>query len=160
MQQLVVGIIGPRNATAAQIEAAEAVGAAFGALGLTVICGGRGGVMEAACKGALGAGGLPIGILPGIDPQEANPYVAVPLTTGLNEVRNIIIVRAARVLLAVGNSPGTLTEVAYGLHFDKPVVGVAGAAQLDGVYHTADAAAAVEATLARLLADLPMIAAN
>jgi len=160
LQQLVVGIIGPRNASTAQIKAAEAIGSAFGALGLTVICGGRGGVMEAACKGAHGAGGLPIGILPGTDPQEANPYVVVPLTTGLNEVRNIIIVRAARVLVAVGNSPGTLTEVAYGLHFSKPVIGVAGAAQLEGVHQAADVAGAVEATLARLLIDLPKTKAD
>ncbi|MBT0958435.1 TIGR00725 family protein [Alphaproteobacteria bacterium KMM 3653] len=160
MQQLVVGIIGPRNATPEQIEAAEALGAAFGALGLTVICGGRSGVMEAACKGTHRAGGLPIGILPGTDPQEANAYVAVPLTTGLNEARNIIIVRAARVLVAVGNSPGTLTEVAYGLHFNKPVIGVADAAQLEGVQHTPDAAAAAEAALSRLLMSLPVIQAD
>ncbi len=156
LQQLVVGIIGPRNATAQQTDAAETVGQALGALGLTVICGGRSGVMEAACKGVAQAGGLPIGILPGTDPREANPFVAIPLTTGLNEARNIIIVRAARVLIAVGNSPGTLTEVAYGLHFGKPVIGVAGAADLDGVHHAQDAEQAAESALMHLLASLPM----
>ncbi|WP_121062315.1 TIGR00725 family protein [Chachezhania antarctica] len=160
LQQLVIGIIGPRDATPAQRAAAEAVGHALGGLGLTVICGGRSGVMEAACKGCSDAGGLPIGILPGTDPMEANPYVAVPLTTGLNEARNIIIVRAARVLLAVGNSPGTLTEVAYGLHFGKPVIGVAGAAELDGVHHAEGAASAVETALTHLLASLPMVEAD
>ncbi|QPM90989.1 SLOG cluster 4 domain-containing protein [Pseudooceanicola algae] len=160
LQQLVVGLIGPRDATPDQVAAAEAIGHAFGGLGLTVICGGRSGVMEAACKGCCEAGGLPIGILPGTDPQEANPFVAIPLPTGLNEARNIIIVRAARVLVAIGDSPGTLTEVAYGLHFGKPVIGIAGAAQLDGVHHLPDVPSAVDAALLHLLMGLPMIEAD
>lgn len=159
LAQLVVGVIGPRNATAQQLEAAEAVGQALGALGVTMISGGRSGVMEAASKGCHAAGGLPIGILPGTDPSEANPFVAVPLCTGLKEARNIVIVRAARVLIAVGNSPGTLTEVAYGLHFSKPVIGVAGAADLEGVQHCQQPEDAVEAALWQLLTHLPVVEA-
>jgi len=156
LQQLLLGVIGPRAAAAEQLDVAEAIGAQLGALGLTVICGGRSGVMEAVCKGVSDGGGLPIGILPGTDPAEANPFVAIPLTTGLAEARNIVIVRAARVLIAVGTSPGTLTEVAYGLHFGKPVIGIAGAAELGGVRHTQTPQEAVDAALHCLFASLPM----
>lgn len=130
-----VGVIGPRSATAEQLAAAEAAGALLGRCGLTLICGGRQGVMEAACRGAALAGGLTIGILPDPDPALANPYVAVPIAAGIGEARNALIARASEVLIAVGDSYGTLSEVALGLRFGKRVLGLAGAARVDGVEH-------------------------
>lgn len=151
LRGIVVGIIGPRAATEAQKAAAESIAHALGGLGLTLICGGKSGVMEAASKGCHDAGGLLIGLLPGSTPEEANAYVGVPLPTGLGEARNMIIAKSARVLVAVGGSYGTLSEVAYGLHFSKPVIGLEGAADVEGVQHVADADAAVTAVLDALI---------
>lgn len=130
------------------MAAAEQVAHALGGLGLTLICGGKTGVMAAASKGCRDAGGLMLGILPG---SEANDYVAIPLPTGLGEARNMVIVKSARVLVAVGGSYGTLSEVAYGLHFSKPVIGLEGAAEIDGVQIVRGAAQAVDAVMNALL---------
>ncbi len=151
LRKIVVGIIGPRLATAEQVEAAEQIARDLAAKGITLICGGKSGVMEAASKGCSEAGGLMIGILPGSGPEEANAFVGVPLPTGLGEARNMIIAKAARVLVAIGGSYGTLSEVAYGLHFSKPVIGLAGAANVEGVIQVSDANAAVRAILEALL---------
>lgn len=151
LRGIVVGIIGPREATPAQLEAAERIAFALGGYGLTLICGGKTGVMEAASKGCHDAGGLLIGILPGSVPSEANAYVGIPLPTGLGEARNMIIAKSARVLVAVGGSYGTLSEVAYGLHFSKPVIGIEGAANVDGVLHVETVERAVEEVLKALI---------
>jgi uncharacterized protein (TIGR00725 family) len=124
MRAIPVGVIGPREASAAQGAAAEAIGRGIAAMGLAMICGGRGGVMAAASKGARAAGGLTIGLLPGHDWREANADIEIPIATGLSEGRNMVIAKACAVLVAVGGSYGTLTEVAYGLHFGKPVIGI------------------------------------
>jgi uncharacterized protein (TIGR00725 family) len=152
LRHLVVGVIGPRDASAVETATAEAVGAALGSLGLTVICGGRSGVMEAVSKGIATSGGLVIGILPGSTPNEANRFVGIPLPTGLGEARNMIIAKSARVLIAVGGSYGTLTEVAYGLHFGKAVIGLEGAAKVDGVQHAGSVAGAMDLAATALLA--------
>jgi uncharacterized protein (TIGR00725 family) len=89
-----------------------------------VVCGGLGGVMEAACRGAKRAGGTTVGILPGLDRSAANPYVDVALATGLGEARNALVVRAADVLVAVGGGHGTLSEIALALKAGKRVIGV------------------------------------
>ena len=151
LRHLVVGVIGPRAATDAQVALAETVGHDLGALGLTVICGGRGGVMEAACRGVARAGGLSIGLLPGKAADEANAHVGIPLPTGLNEGRNMVIAQAARLLIAVGGSSGTLSEIAFGLHFGKPVIGLDDAPDIDGVGQAADAGEAVEMACASLI---------
>lgn len=151
LRHLVVGVVGPRAATQAQIELARALGRALGGLSLTTICGGRGGVMEAVCLGVSEAGGLSIGILPGYGPEEANPYVGIPLPTGLSEGRNMVIARAARVLIAVGGSYGTLTEMAYGLHFGKVVIALDDAPAIEGLVRAEDVAAAVELCCEALL---------
>lgn len=150
LKHLVVGIIGPRDATDEQMASAERVAYLLGGLGITLICGGRSGVMQAASKGCHDADGLMIGFLPGSNPSEANEFVGVPLPTGLGEARNMIIAKSARVLIAVGGSYGTLSEVAYGLHFSKPVIGLAGAADVEGVVHMNDPEAAVHAALEAL----------
>ena len=147
LRHLVVGVIGPREATPAQETAAEAVGQALGQLGLTLICGGRTGVMRSVSKGCSAVGGLMIGILPGSHPEEANEFVGIPLPTGLGEARNMVIAKSARVLIAIGGSYGTLSEVAYGLHFSKAVIGLAGAPDVDGVRQAPDVPTAVNLAL-------------
>lgn len=151
LRHLVVGVIGPREATAGQMEAAEQIGSSLGRMGLTLICGGKSGVMEAVSKGCSEAGGTMIGILPGSTPHDANRYVSIALPTGLGEARNMVIAKSARVLIAVGGSYGTLSEVAYGLHFSKPVIGIQDAPDVEGVLHAKTADEAIELALAALL---------
>jgi uncharacterized protein (TIGR00725 family) len=107
--------------------------------------------MQSVCEGVKRVGGTSIGILPDPDPSHANPFVDVILATGIGEARNALVARAAFCLIAIGNSFGTLSEVALGRQFGKLVVGVEGAAQVDGVLHVANARAAVEAVAAALL---------
>ena len=92
--------------------------------GAILICGGRGGVMAAACRGAKSGGGLTIGILPGTHRSQANPYVDIPIVTGIGEARNAIITRTAQAVIAIGGSYGTLSEIAFALAFGVPVVGL------------------------------------
>lgn len=147
-----VGIIGPRAATPEQYAGAEAVGRALGALGLTVICGGKSGVMEAAAKGCREGGGLTIGMLPDHDWRCANDHIAIPIATGLSEGRNMIIAKSSAVLVAVGGSYGTLSEIAYGLHFSKPVIGLLGAPAVEGLEMASDPEDAVERLCGHLMA--------
>jgi len=155
LRHLVVGVIGPRAASLTQQRLARDLGRAFGELSVTTICGGRGGVMEAVCEGVAQADGLSIGILPGHSPEEANPYVGIPLPTGLSEGRNMVIARAARVLIAVGGSYGTLTEIAYGLHFGKTVIALDDAPQIEGAIRAANVPDAVELCCEALLRGAP-----
>lgn len=103
---------------------AEEVGVRLAERGAVVVCGGLGGVMEAACRGAKRGGGTTIGLLPGSDRCDANPYVDVAIATGLGEARNALIVRTADVLIAVGGEFGTLSEIALALKAGKNVVGL------------------------------------
>lgn len=117
-----VGVIGASEAGEPERELALAVGGALAEAGAIVVCGGRGGVMEAACMGAKRAGGLTVGILPGVDRAGANPYVDVALPTGLGELRNGLVVRCSEALVAVGGSWGTLSEIAFAMRTGRPVV--------------------------------------
>jgi uncharacterized protein (TIGR00725 family) len=92
--------------------------------GAVLVCGGLGGAMEAACRGARAAGGTTVGILPGSERADANPYVDIALPTGLGEGRNALVVRTADALIAVGGGYGTLSEIALALRHGKPVIGV------------------------------------
>ncbi|HEX6977984.1 MAG TPA: hypothetical protein VF342_01675 [Alphaproteobacteria bacterium] len=148
-----IGVIGPREASPAQCAAAEEIGAALAEMGIAVLCGGRQGVMEAVCRGAASRGGLAIGLLPEADTSGANPHVTIALATGIGEARNALIARAAFCLVAVGNSYGTLSEVALGLQFGKRVFGLEGAATVDGVRHVESPQAAADA-VARFLLNL------
>lgn len=132
-----VGVIGPREASSAQLLAAEEVGRGLATMGFAVICGGRSGVMEAVCRGAAEAGGLTIGLLPDADPSFANPHVGIVIATGIGEARNALIARASLCLVAIGDSFGTLSEVALGRQFGKQVIGLEGAARVEGVIHVA-----------------------
>lgn len=101
---------------------AEEVGAAIAGEGAVLICGGLGGVMEGAARGAAGAGGITVGILPGGDARTANPFIGIPLPTGLGEVRNVLVARTAGAVIAIGGEWGTLSEVAMARKLDVPVV--------------------------------------
>jgi uncharacterized protein (TIGR00725 family) len=127
-----VAVVGASDATSEQVEAAESVGRALAQAGAIVVTGGRGGVMAAACRGAMAAGGVTIGILPGDDRNAANEWVTVAIPTGLGELRNGLVVRAADALVAVGGAYGTLSEIALALTAAKPVVGL-GSWPIDGV---------------------------
>ena len=149
-----IAVIGPRDASSPQYDCAETMGAGLAEMGLAVACGGRTGVMEAVCRGVSHKGGIAIGILPDADPGLANPYVSVALATGIGEARNALVARAGICLVAIGNSYGTLSEVALGLQFGKPVFGLMGAAQVDGVVHCPGPAEALQA-VARCVLALP-----
>lgn len=148
-----IGVVGPRDATERQLAAALEVGEWLARCGLVVVCGGRRGVMQAVCEGVARNGGIAVGLLPDTDPTLANPYVTVPIATGIGEARNALIARAAFCLVAIGDSYGTLSEVALGRHFGKVVVGLEGAAEVAGVLHVATPRAAIEA-VARLVLGL------
>ena len=119
-----VAVIGPGDADPATEAAAEAVGRALAARGAVVVTGGLGGVMAGACRGARAAGGVTVGILPGGDRSAANPYVDVAIATGLGELRNGLVVRAADAVVAVGGGFGTLSEIGLALKLGRPVVGL------------------------------------
>jgi uncharacterized protein (TIGR00725 family) len=141
-----VAVCGASQASAEQAAAAEAVGEGLARGGAVLVCGGRGGVMEAACRGAASVGGLTVGLLPGLDRAEANPWVSIALPTGLGELRNGLVVRAADAVVAVGGAWGTLSEVALALHAGTPVVGL-GTFDLEGVVAAADPGDAVARVL-------------
>ncbi|HEX8009386.1 MAG TPA: hypothetical protein VF814_00340 [Casimicrobiaceae bacterium] len=147
-----VGVIGPREASDAQRAAALEVGELLGGCGLTVLCGGRQGVMQAVCEGVARVGGHSIGLLPDADAAQANPFVGVAIATGIGEARNALIARASFCLIAIGESLGTLSEVALGRQFGKLVIGLEGAASVAGVQHVATAREAVERAAAEILA--------
>jgi uncharacterized protein (TIGR00725 family) len=146
-----IGVIGPRAPTAAQLAAALKVGELLGDCRLTVLCGGRQGVMQAVCEGVARVGGLSIGLLPDADASEANSFVSVPIATGIGEARNALIARGSFCLIAIGDSLGTLSEIALGRHFGKTVIGLEGAAKIEGVKHVATAKDAVQCVAEAIL---------
>jgi uncharacterized protein (TIGR00725 family) len=119
-----IGVIGAGKCDAELGRLAEAVGRGIAEAGAVLVCGGMGGVMEAACRGAKAAGGTTIGILPGPDRSGANEYVDIAIATGINEARNLAIIRTSDVLIAVGGSYGTLSEIGFALKAGKMVVGL------------------------------------
>jgi uncharacterized protein (TIGR00725 family) len=139
-------VVGPGDASAEQANAAEQVGRLLARRGAVVVCGGLGGVMEAACRGARAEGGTAVGILPGLDRGAANPHVEIALATGLGEARNALVVRAADALIAIGGAYGTLSEIALALKAGKPVIGL-DTWQIDGIEAADGPEAAVEAAL-------------
>lgn len=137
-------VIGTRTPTASQSAMATQMGGLLAGHGVTVLCGGRSGVMEAVCRGVDEAGGLSIGLLPDEEPEAANPYVTVPLATGIGVARNALIARAALCLVAVGGGYGTLSEIAFALQFKRPVFLLDGAPTVEGALRCADAEQALE----------------
>ena len=147
-----IGVIGPREASAEQLAAAETIGAGLARMGLAVLCGGREGVMAAVARGVAKERGVSIGLLPEADAHGANPHLSIVLPSGIGEARNAIIARASFCLVAIGDSYGTLSEVALGLQFGKRVFGLAGAPTVHGVHRRADPAAALDAVARLVLA--------
>jgi len=119
-----IAVCGASAATDPEIRVAETVGRLLATRGAVVVCGGLGGVMEGVCRGVAGAGGLSVGLLPGDDPEAANPAVGLALATGLGELRNGLIARACRGMIAIGGGYGTLSEVAFMLRLGRPVCAV------------------------------------
>src|SRR5947209_12476564 len=115
-----VAVVGGAQPAAHEFEAAADVGERLARAGAVVVCGGRGGVMEAVCRGAKRGGGTTVGILPGERRDDANPYVDVAIATALGEARNTIVARCADGVIAVGGEFGTLSEIALALRAGKP----------------------------------------
>jgi len=119
-----IAVVGGSEAASPAVAAAEAVGAALASAGAIIVCGGLGGVMAAACRGAKSAGGLTVGILPGHDRSAANQWVDVVIATGLGEGRNALVVGSAAAVIAIDGEYGTLSEIGLALRAGIPVIGV------------------------------------
>jgi hypothetical protein len=124
MRMLQIGVIGAGECSAAAALAAEAVGREIARNRAVLICGGLGGVMAAAARGAWEAGGTSVGILPGMLMEEANPHISIPIVTGMSHARNVVVVRSAHALIAIEGGYGTLSEIAIALKLGKPVIGL------------------------------------
>jgi uncharacterized protein (TIGR00725 family) len=151
-----VAVIGAGDADEDDLAVAEDLGRALAGRGAVVVCGGMGGVMEAVCRGARAAGGRTIGILPGDDRGHANPHVEVAVATGLGEGRNLVVVRTADAVVAVGGEFGTLSEIGFALRLGRPVVGISTwelakeGRPVDAIVRVATAAEAADAALAAI----------
>lgn len=150
-----VAVVGPADASEEDAATAYAIGAALAARGAVVLCGGMGGVMAATAAGVRSASGVCVGLLPGATREGASPDLTVALPTGLGEVRNALVVRAADAVVAVGGSWGTLSEIALAVRSGRPVVAVggwqvvdAGGVPVPGLRFAADPGEAVDAVLA------------
>lgn len=158
-----VAVVGPAEPPDERlVELARVVGRGLAAERVVVVSGGLGGVMEAACQGAKEAGGLTVGLLPGDDPSAANPWVDVAVPTGLGQARNVVLVRTAQALVAVGGSWGTMSEVAHARRAGVPVVGLGSwsvrdeqGREVPGQVRARDAAHAVELAVAAADAHQP-----
>ena len=118
-----IAVVGAASCTEDEALAAEEAGRCIAQAGAVLVCGGRGGVMEAACRGAAGAGGVAVGILPG-DVSGANPFCTVTIPTGLGIARNAVVASSAGAVIAVGGAYGTLSEIAMALKLGRPVFGI------------------------------------
>lgn len=118
----IVSVIGPASCDHQQAAMAEEVGRLLAERGVVLLCGGRGGVMEAACRGAAQAGGLSVGLLPGADRAAGNPYLSLALPTGLGEARNALVAIGGEAVIAIGGGPGTLSEIALAVKAGRSVV--------------------------------------
>lgn len=119
-----IAVIGGGQCSPREAELAEAIGRELAKRGAILICGGLGGVMEAACRGASSEGGITVGILPGDNRQQANPYIRIPIVTNLGYARNVIVVKSAQAVIAIDGSYGTLSEIGHALQFNVPVIGL------------------------------------
>jgi len=123
-RQKLIAVIGSSNASKQDLKEAEAVGREIAKGGAILVCGGLGGVMQAACRGAASEGGTTIGILPGESIKDANEYVSIPIATGIGYARNSMVAKSSQAVIAIGGSYGTLTEIGYALQSGIPVIGI------------------------------------
>lgn len=140
-----IGVIGAGSCNDEIYEMARKVGAGIAKTGAAVVCGGLGGVMEGACRGAYEAGGQTVGILPGPDKAQANPYVAIPIVTDLGHARNVLIVRSSDILVAISGGYGTLSEISIGLKLGKPVIGLRTWPNMEGIQYVTTPKEAIDA---------------
>ncbi|MBA7480602.1 hypothetical protein ES707_16064 [subsurface metagenome] len=119
-----IAVIGGSEPSTKEARMAEEVGRELARQGAILVCGGLGGVMEAACKGASSEGGVTIGILPGESRQSANRYVTIPIATGIGYARNVAVVKSAQAVIAIGGNYGTLSEISHALQSSIPVIGL------------------------------------
>jgi hypothetical protein len=119
-----IAVIGGSQASRKEIKLAEEIGCELAKKGAILVCGGLGGIMEAACRGASSEGGITIGILPGENRREANSYVQIPIVTGMGYARNVAVVKSAQAVIAIGGSYGTLSEIGHALQSGIPVIGL------------------------------------
>jgi uncharacterized protein (TIGR00725 family) len=145
----IIAVCGPGgpDVGAGPLADAEAAGRAIARAGATLVCGGLDGVMAAACRGAAEAGGITVGLLPGDDPLAANRWVTVPLATGIGELRNGLVVRAAQAIVAIHGGWGTLSEVALARRIGRPVVAIGDWGPMPEIELAADGAAAAARAL-------------
>jgi uncharacterized protein (TIGR00725 family) len=121
---MIIAVIGGSCCSAEETKLAETVGGLLAEQGAIVICGGLSGVMEAVCRGAKAKGGVTVGILPGESPDMANPWVDIPIATGVGYARNMAVVKSAQAVIALGGNYGTLSEIAFALKTGIPVIGL------------------------------------
>jgi uncharacterized protein (TIGR00725 family) len=140
---LQIAVSGGGRCTARTARVAEALGRAIAGAGATLVCGGRGGVMEAAARGASAAGGIVVGLLPSYRHGEANRHCTIALPTGLGHARNVLVAAAGDVLIALPGSQGTLSEIALARVLDRPVVVLGARRSMPGVVSAATPEAAV-----------------
>lgn len=119
-----IGVLGPNTVTEEQYRLGHEVGRLLAESGATLLCGGLGGMMEAAAQGAQEAGGQTVGILPGVDRNTANKFIDLALPTGLGPFRNALLVRSCDAVIAIHGAYGTLSEIAFALRLGTPVVGL------------------------------------
>jgi uncharacterized protein (TIGR00725 family) len=139
-----VGVIGAGECSDSTYQMARNLGLEIGKKGWILVCGGLGGVMEGAAKGCAEAEGMTLGILPGLERDSANPYIKIPLPTGLGEGRNILVVRASDVLVSIAGGYGTLSEIALALKMNKRVVGLETWENIQGVQYVSDPEEAIQ----------------
>ncbi len=128
-----VGVVGSGTCTEDLYALAREIGYQIGKHGWTLICGGLGGIMEGASRGCFEAGGITVGLLPGSHKEQANPYIRIAIPTGLGEGRNLLVVRASDILVAISGGHGTLSEIALALKTGKTVVGIKSFENIEGV---------------------------
>jgi len=143
-----IGVIGAGRCDNETYESARRVGAGIARMGATLVCGGLGGVMEGACQGAHEAGGQAVGILPGPDRAQANPYVTIPIVTDLGYARNVLVVRSSDLLIAISGGYGTLSEISIALKIGKPVIGLSTWPNIDEVQYVPTTEEALNAAAA------------
>ena len=139
-----IGVIGAGECSDKIYQLARHLGSEIGKKGWILVCGGLGGVMEAAARGCTEAGGMTVGILPGLDKTSANLYIKIPLATGLGEGRNLLVVRASDVLVSVAGGYGTLSEIALALKVNKPVIGLETWEDIQDVQYVSDPEEAIQ----------------
>ena len=137
-----VAVIGGHRASSKYLKIAEEVGRLIAVNGWVLVCGGREGVMEAACRGAKKAGGTTVGILPSLNGEDANPYVDIKIPTGMGYARNFLVARAAQVVIAIAGECGTLSEIAMALSDERAAIGI-GTWKIKGMIQVKSASEAI-----------------